>query len=162
MPEVEFHTGLSDAGEYAARLLAKAWRRGAHVLLTAPAPRLATVSAALWQRVPGDFVAHALVPGAGDAVLRASRLWLAADVAQAAEAAARCGAAVPPIIVNAGAGVPVAPWPGGAAVERVIELVGRDEAEVAAGRARWRAWRALGLAVRHLSPGADVGGTPGD
>lgn len=154
MPEVEFHTGLADAGEHAVRLLGKAWRRGARVLLMAPAPRLQAAGAALWQRVPGEFLAHAVLPGAADAVLRRSRVWLASDLAQAEADAARCALALPPVVVNLGAAVPRSPWAGGAAIERVIELVGRDDDDVAAGRERWRAWRALGCEVRHLSPGA--------
>jgi DNA polymerase-3 subunit chi len=158
MPEVEFHTALADAGDYAVRLLGKAWRRQARVLLIAPVPRLQAAGAALWQRVPGEFLAHAVLPGAADAVLRRSRLWLASDLAQAEADAARCAVALPSVVVNLGATVPRPPWAGCAAVERVIELVGRDEDDVAAGRERWRAWRALGCEVRHLTTGAGPAG----
>ena len=48
MTEVEFHTGVADPLGFACRLLRKAYRRGARVLVTAPPERLAQLDRLLW------------------------------------------------------------------------------------------------------------------
>lgn len=135
--EVEFHTGVADRVDFACRLLRKAYRRGVRVLVTAPGPVLALLDRALWTFDERDFVPHLRVAAATAADIRArTPIWLT-------EGHVPDGA--PAVLVNLGAEPPqdLAPF------ERVIEIVSREADDEAAGRARWRTYKALGLDVRH-------------
>jgi DNA polymerase III subunit chi len=138
--EVEFHTGIADPADFACRLLRKAYRRGVRVLVTAPAPRLAQLDRLLWTFDERDFVPHVRVPAADAAMAARTPIWLA-------EPPAPAGA--PGILVNLGAGAPQQLD----GLERLIEVVGTDPAEVQGGRERWRAYKAAGLEVVHHPAG---------
>ena len=86
MTEVEFHTGVADAVSFTCRLLRKAYRAGARVLVTAPADMLAELDRALWTFEPHEFVPHVRMPGAAEALASRTPIWLSldADVAGAA------------------------------------------------------------------------------
>ncbi len=144
MTEVEFHTGVSDPLQFACRLLRKALRQGARVQVTALPARLVQLDRALWTFEERDFVPHVRMPGTPDAVARRTPLWLC-EVPQLRDA--------PPVLVNLGAELPE-PLP---PLQRLIEVVGPDADEAAAGRARWRRYKGIGLAIRHHAasqPGA--------
>lgn len=141
MTEVEFHTGIADPIDYACRLLRKALRSGARVLVTAPPPTLARLDAALWTFDVRDFLPHVRMPGAAAAVAERTPIWLATQ-------AGLPGA--PPLVVNLGAAAP----PDVQAVQRLIEIVGADADEADAGRSRWRDYKARGLAIAHRAGGA--------
>ena len=134
---VEFHTGVADPLAFACRLLRKAYRRGARVLVTAPAPQLEALDRALWTFDERDFVPHLRLAGAPDPALAArTPIWLT-------DAAPPPGC--PEVLVNLGAAVAdeLAPF------TRVIEIVAADADTEQAGRARWREYRARGLPVTH-------------
>ena len=59
MTEVEFHVNVPDRLQYACRLLRKAYRQGARVLVRAPAPRLMRLDRELWTFVEREFLPHA-------------------------------------------------------------------------------------------------------
>ena len=140
MTEVEFHTGVADPLAFACRLLRKAIRQGARVLVTAPADVLSALDRQLWTFEDRDFVPHVRVPGASAATAALTPIWLATG------AAATEGLAdVPGLLVNLGA----AASPAAAALERLIEIVGVEPDEAARGRERWRAYKAAGLSIRH-------------
>lgn len=143
LSEVEFHTGVADPVAYACRLLRKAVRRGARVLVTAPGPTLAALDRGLWTFEEREFLPHVRVPGASAAVAARTPIWLAA----AAAAALPAGAEAPRVVVNVGAEIDAASAQ--ATAERLIEIVGAEPDEVAAGRERWRAYKAAGLAITH-------------
>jgi DNA polymerase-3 subunit chi len=134
--EVEFHTGVADPLGFACRLLRKAYRRGARVLVTAPAERLAALDRLLWTFDERDFVPHLRVPAADPAMAARTPIWLAVPPAPAG---------APAVVVNLGAPAP-ATLDG---LERLIEVVGSEPDEVQSGRERWRAYKAAGLAVVH-------------
>ena len=142
MPEVDFHTGLSDLPGYACRLLRKAWRQGRQIVVTGPSEQLQRLDTLLWTFDPDDFVPHArLRPGSPIAEpLRRTPIWLA-EVAEDA----------PPrdVLVNLGPD-----WvEAGAAFARVIELVGALPDAVDDGRRRWRQYLAAGITpTRPQSP----------
>lgn len=137
LQEVEFHTGVADRVDFACRLLRKAWRKGARVLVTAPAPLLATLDRELWVRDERDFVPHARIGSTTPQTMRErTPIWLS-------EGAAPAGA--PDILVNLGAPLPEDVQ----AFTRIIEIVSREPEDEAAGRQRWRAYKAQGLEVRH-------------
>ena len=135
--EVEFHTGVADKVGFACRLLRKAFRQGARVLVSAPADVLAHLDRQLWTFDERDFVPHLRV-GAGTSAALAARtpIWLVDGVVPAG---------APSILLNLGVDAPadLAPF------ERVIEVVAREPDDEQAGRARWRDYKARGLAIRH-------------
>lgn len=139
LQEVEFHTGVADRLDFACRLLRKAFRKGARVLVTAPGPLLATLDRELWTRDERDFVPHARIGATTSAALRErTPIWLAEDPAAAPDGA-------PAVLVNLGAPLPEDVH----AFTRIIEIVSREPEDEAAGRQRWRAYKAQGLEVRH-------------
>jgi DNA polymerase-3 subunit chi len=99
MTEVSFHTNVPHPLGYACRLLRKATRQGARVVVTAPAATLAALDAALWTFDPLDFVPH-LMLSAGAAIaerMRATPVWLLDNPADAMDHQ---------VLVNLGAAAP--------------------------------------------------------
>ena len=143
MTQVEFHTGIADRVHFACRLLRKAYRQQAAVLVTADAATLAGLDRELWTFAAHEFVPHCRVDAAtaGAAVARHSPVWLAEKCPPAPH---------PKIVVNLGADMPASPGD----FSRVIEVLAADTDAAQAGRARWRAYAALGLDVRHHPAGA--------
>lgn len=141
LSEVEFHTGVADPVGFACRLLRKAARQGARVLVTAPDVVLGELDRALWTFEERDFIPHVRVPGARAALASRTPIWLAAD-AQHADA--------PRLVLNLGAAAPAEL----AALDRLIEVVATEPDEVEAGRQRWRQYKAAGLAIKHHNAGA--------
>jgi DNA polymerase-3 subunit chi len=137
--EVEFHTGVNDRAAFACRLLRKAYRQGARVLVTAPQDVLAEVDRLLWTFDERDFVPHVRVPGAAAAVASRTPIWLSTDPQQVAATGS------PRVLLNLGA--PVSAALGG--LGRLIEVVSDDPDEVDKGRSRWRAYKAAGLNIKH-------------
>jgi DNA polymerase III subunit chi len=138
--EVEFHTGVADRAGFACRLLRKAYRQGARVLVTAPVDVLGELDRLLWTFDERDFVPHVRIPGAAAAVAERTPIWLAADMQQAAAARG-----APTVVLNLGADAPAALG----AVDRLIEVVANDPDEADRGRSRWRAYKAAGLQIKH-------------
>lgn len=145
--EVEFHTDIAEPVHFACRLLRKAMRRGARLVCTAPPATLEEVDRALWIFDERDFVPHVRLPSAPPALAARTPIWLAARADAAAEDR---------VLVNLGADAPAAPE----RFARIIELVGADAVATAAGRERWRTYKALGLEIRHHRAGAE--GASGD
>lgn len=141
LPQVSFHTGLADPVRFACRILRKAWRQRARVLVTAPPDTAATLDAALWTSMPGDFLPHLRLPAAA-ALLARTPIWIAAT---ALPVELRLQA--PRIRLNLGA----EGWDEAGTVDRVIELVGDGAEAVRAGRARWRRYEQdWGVKPEHL------------
>lgn len=137
---VEFHTGVADELAFACRLLRKAYRQGARVLVRAPSPRLARLDRELWTFAEREFLPHLrfAVPGPVPAHAARTPIWLL-------DGDGALPAGHPPVLVNLGAEAPSAPQ----AFERIIEIVAVDAEDEQRGRARWKAYRALGLDVKH-------------
>jgi DNA polymerase III subunit chi len=141
MPELAFHTGIADKLGYACRLLRKACRQGARVVVRADATELARLDPMLWTFEPLEFVPHLrLRPGQTlDAALQRTPIWLVDPGVEAPRA---------PVLVNLGPqAVEVLEFH-----ERVIELVGIEEAERQAGRLRWREHQRRGYIISHVTP----------
>jgi DNA polymerase III subunit chi len=142
MTEVEFHTGVADKLGFACRLLRKAYRKGARVLVTAPGPTLTALDRELWTFDERDFVPHVR---ATSKLARQTPIWLS-------EGAVPPGS--PPVLVNLGAPAPEDL----SAFERVIEIVSQEPEDAQAGRQRWREYKARGLEIRHHNAAEDNSG----
>ncbi|HOL36547.1 MAG TPA: DNA polymerase III subunit chi [Rubrivivax sp.] len=142
--EVEFHTGVADPLRFACRLSRKAMRRGARLVCTAPAPLLQELDRALWVFDERDFVPHVRLPATSPDVAARTPIWLCERVDAAA-----LDRRHDRVLVNLGAEAPAEAQ----RFVRIIEVVGTDAEAAAAGRARWRAYRALGLGIRHHAAG---------
>ena len=137
MTEIAFHFNVPDRLAYACRLLRKATRQGARVAVTAPLATLRGLDRALWTFEPEEFVAHAVLPAGATPSerLAPTPVWLAErpdDVA------------VHEVLVNLGDDTPA----GFERFARLIEIVGTDEIERAAARARWKHYAARGYALQ--------------
>jgi DNA polymerase III subunit chi len=144
MTEISFHFNAADAPAYTCRLLRKAARQGASVVVTGPAAALAHIDRALWTQDPIEFLPHALLR-ASQAVpdrLRETTLWLMENAEQAPHH---------DVLVNLGHDAPA----GFESFARVIEVVSSDEADRAAARQRWKHYAARGYEIqRHEVGGA--------
>lgn len=77
-PKVEFHTGVADDLGFACRLLRKAYRSGARVVVRAPAASLQRLDRELWTVFEREFIPHLSVPAgkAPSAQARRTPIWL--------------------------------------------------------------------------------------
>jgi DNA polymerase-3 subunit chi len=138
MPKVEFHTGVADELEFACRLLRKAYRAGARVVVLAPAARLQRLDRELWTVFERDFIPHLRVPAQAEASAQALRtpIWLVDGEPPEGH---------PPVLVNLDAALPSRLQ----AFARIIEIVGPDADAARRGRAHWRAYKAAGVPLIH-------------
>jgi len=139
MAQVMFFTSLPDKLGFAARLLRKKFREGSRVAVFGPAPLLNRLDQALWAEDPLDFVPHlrlrdaqALTPEQ----LARTPLWLLEQPREGLN----CDSAV-------NLGCDNTTWLAG--FERAAELIGLDDAERGAGRARWKAYEQAGHTLSH-------------
>jgi DNA polymerase-3 subunit chi len=143
MSRVEFHSGVSDTLNFACRLLRKAWRQGASVVVTAPPQTLDALDRELWTFEAQEFVPHWRVrPGQGAvAALRRTPIWLCEADAPASG---------PKVLVNLGAEIPrdLDHY------ERIIEIVSTDAGDRQLARTRWRDYEARGLSINHHAKAA--------
>lgn len=140
MTEIAFHFNAPDRLAYTCRLLRKAVASGARLVVTGPAEALDRLDTELWTFSATDFVPHCRAQ-AEPALLAASPVVLADDPAAAPHQQ---------VLLNLGAEVPA----GFERFERVIEVVGLDDADRQLARTRWRHYADRGYAMsRHdLAP----------
>jgi DNA polymerase-3 subunit chi len=137
--EVSFHFNVPDRMAYACRLLRKAVRRGAKVVVCAPGDVLARLDKQLWVFEPLEFLPHVLArPGQAPAArLHDTPVWLSEQVRAAPHR---------DVLLNLGDEL----VDGFEDFARVIELVPRDGDARLAGRARWKHYSDRGYALgRH-------------
>ncbi len=136
MTEVAFHFNVGDKVAYACRLLRKAVGGGAKVIVTGGPQALRQLDTTLWTFSPTDFVPHCQST-AQPALVQASAVILADSVQ-----------AVPhsQVLLNLGEFVP----DGFERFERLIEIVGVDDADRQGARNRWKHYADRGYAItRH-------------
>jgi DNA polymerase III subunit chi len=131
MTRIDFHTNVGDPLAYACRLARKAYAGGNALVVLAEPQRLAAFDEQLWTFAPLEFVPHCM---ANSPLAQDTPVVLAADLD-----------ATPhhQVLVNLGAPVPAQ----FARFERLIEIVGSEEEELAAGRERFRFYRDRGYAI---------------
>lgn len=137
MTEIAFHFNAPDKWVHICRVVRKALRQDARIVIAGDRKALLRLDRMLWFLEPSDFVAHCLEDAAAD-VVEASPVLLT-------ETPLACSHRQ--VLINAGEGVPE----GFAEFARVIEVVPQaDPQERAQARQRWRQYQAGGFAiVRH-------------
>lgn len=142
MTEVAFHFNAPEKVGYVCRLLRKAVASGARVVVTADDDLLSRLDVAIWTFAPQEFVPHCMA-GSDTLLVDFSPVLLTHSPVAAPHH---------DVLVNLGEGVP----DGFERFSRLIEVVGLDDADRAAARARWRHYADHGYAlVRHdLAAGA--------
>jgi DNA polymerase-3 subunit chi len=128
---IDFHTNVGDPLAYACRLARKAYASGRALVVLAEPQRLAAFDEQLWTFAPLEFVPHCM---AKSPLAQETPVVLASDLND-----------VPhhQVLVNLGAPVPAQ----FARFERLIEIVGNEGDELAAGRERFRFYRDRGYAI---------------
>ena len=133
MTTIDFYTHCTDRFEVAATLVAKAWaQHGSARVLTPDVATTDKFDRLLWQSPPLGFVPHCRL---GDAV--AAETPVLVDHALTHEGPAA-------VLVN----LHPSPPPFFSRFERLVEIIGIDESDAAAGRERWKFYKARGYEVR--------------
>lgn len=137
MTEVAFHFNAPDKVAYACRLLRKALGGGSRLVVLGDDETLGLLDRALWNMAPHEFLAHCR-EDAPEFVRAASPIVLTSTPQ---------GAPHQQVLVNLGEGVPA----GFGSFERLIEVVGRDDAEDRRhARLRWKHYADRGYDItRH-------------
>lgn len=137
MTDIAFHFGAPDKWAYACRLLRKASASGARVQVLVPEFMVAKLDADLWGVSATEFVTHCT--GAADtSVKNRSAVLLVSDMAQTTSSRQ--------VLVNLGDAVPSQ----FDTFERMIEVVGQEEADRLGARTRWKRYTELGYSItRH-------------
>jgi len=134
MTSVEFHFNAPDRLQAVCRLAAQALARGERLLVYAPEAELASrLDRLMWTWPATGFVPHCPVD---DALAPQTPVLIARD--EQAPADVR-------VLVNLAADCP----PHFARFERLVEVVGLDEAEREAGRERYRQYKARGYGIKN-------------
>jgi DNA polymerase-3 subunit chi len=136
--EIDIHHGLPDKLGYACRLLRKIAQRGAKALVLVEPGELDRLDRMLWTFSSHDFVAHCK-SNASATMLAASPIVLAECLPAAVP-----GQDSEPVLVNLAREVPA----GFEGHQRLIDLVGQEEADLAQGRLRWKFYKARGYPLK--------------
>jgi DNA polymerase-3 subunit chi len=139
MTKVSFHFNVPDRLAYVCRLLRKATRLGAGVVVVAPTSTLADLDRVLWTFDALEFVPHLRLPSGAVPAKRLAEtpVWLVESVADAPRH---------DVLLNLDSNLPA----GYEAFARVIEVVTADAKERAKARERWKQYAARGDSIeRH-------------
>ena len=132
MTTVEFYFNAADRLQVACRLAAQALAGGERLLVYAPEPQLAArLDRLMWTWPATGFVPHC---AADDPLAPETPVLIAADERSPADFH---------VLLNLGAECP----PHFARFERLLEVVGTDEAEREAARSRYRLYKSRGYGI---------------
>ena len=139
MTEVSFHFNVPDRTEYTCRLLRKATRQGAKVVVAGPGDVLSALDRALWTFDPLEFIPHVMLRANQAAATRLleTPVWLLEDPSVSVHH---------DVLLNLGHEAPE----GFESFARLIEIVTTDEEDRAAARTRWKHYDSRGYTIlRH-------------
>jgi DNA polymerase III subunit chi len=134
MTEIAFHVNAPDKLEYACRLLRATQKKSAQVLVLGQIDALKSLSAKLWALAPTEFLPHCLADASAE-VIAHSPIVLSSQLPNTSSDSQ--------VLLNLGAVLPA----GFERFERLIELVGQDEADLQAARTRWKHYKDRGYAL---------------
>lgn len=144
MTEIDGHYNMPDKVSYACRLLRKAvGAHGARLVVMADPATLDAIDQSLWTLQPTEFIAHCRSGDEAHVVARSPVVLAESGTASLPDR---------PILVNLGAELPTR----FERFERLIDIVGSDDADKQAGRARWRHYKDRGYAIRTYPYGASA------
>jgi DNA polymerase-3 subunit chi len=136
---------VTDRLAYSARLVRKSLAVGSRLCVLAAQAEARTLSQHLWSARSTDFVPHALAGQSSEATLESSYIVIGASVTVVSHHE---------VLLNLLPEVPA----GFERFDRLIELVGVDGADRAAGRLRWKHYQSRGYPLRTHS--AAMSATP--
>lgn len=138
MGKVEFHHGMGDKLSYACRLLRKAYKAGARVVVTGDAATLRILDKQLWVFDEQEFLPHVMASPSQPlpSRLHDTPIWLSVDPASAPGERG--------ILINVGQDMP----PGMDRFERLFDIVSNEPDDRQSGRQRWKAYAAMGWQVQ--------------
>jgi DNA polymerase III subunit chi len=134
MTEIAFHVNAPDKLDYACRLLRATQKKSAQVLVLGQIDLLKSLSSKLWAMTTTDFLPHCLSDAAAE-VITYSPIVLSTELPSSG--------AESQVLLNLGAVLPA----GFERFERLIELVGQEEADLQAARTRWKHYKDRGYAL---------------
>lgn len=136
--KVEFHHGVGDKLGYACRLLRKAYRAGARVVVTGDEASLRTLDRQLWTFDEQEFLPHVLATTPADLPARQhdTAIWLTPDAATAPGERS--------VLVNVGQTLPA----GMDRYPRLFDIVSSEAEDRQLGRQRWKQYVAMGWQVQ--------------
>lgn len=143
MTAVEFHVNQSDKLNYTCRLLRKAYRAGANMVVTAEQNMLDALDQMLWQYASTEFLPHCSLQSpihtqAATPIVLTTQL----DKCRSSQ-----------VLVNLGQHVA----PGFERFERVIEVASSQDEDLQAARARWKYYQERGYPLkRHEAAPVDA------
>jgi DNA polymerase-3 subunit chi len=137
MTRIDFHTNVGDPLAYACRLARKAYLSGKPLVVRAAPQRLAAFDEQLWTFQPLEFVPHCM---AKSPLAEDTPVVLTSNLDEAPHHQ---------VLVNLGAPVPAQ----FARFERLVEIVGSEGDELAAGRERYRFYRDRGYVIETHNQG---------
>lgn len=139
MPAIAFHFNVAERSSYLCRLIRKARRSGARLVVTGERAQLDALDRLLWTFEPLEFLPHWKGRSAADLPPRlAETPTLLLDQVS--------GVSPAQVLINLREQLP----DGYETFERVIEIVSRDGPDRASARERWRQYAAAGHAIeRH-------------
>jgi DNA polymerase III subunit chi len=143
MTSIDFYFNAADRLQVACRLAGKGLAQGKRMLIYAPdADTLARVDKTLWTWPAVGFVPHCLLD---DPLAPETPVLLARDERMPEQSAHPCD-----VLLNLSQECP----PHFASFERLLELVGQEDAEKEAGRQRYRFYKQRGYAIASHDLGA--------
>ena len=142
MKQVDFHHGMGDKLAYACRLLRKAYRSGASLVVTADMPTLRQLDRQLWVFDEQEFLPH-VCTSAGQAWpprWKDTPVWLTDAPEQAPDGRQ--------VLINLGRTMPS----GIERFARFFDVVSTEPDDRQLGRQRWRQYESMGWTVKaHLA-----------
>ena len=131
MTRIDFHFNAPDKLAYGCRLLRKVHRSGQRVVVFGPPALIAELDQALWTFSALDFIPHV---AAIDPLAGSTPVLLCSDPLETPHHE---------VLVNLGDATPAF----FGRFERLVEVVGRDDADRARARERWRHYKDRGYAL---------------
>lgn len=146
MTNIEFHVNVTDKLDYSCRLLRKAYRNGARLVVTAESELLQQLDQLLWRYSATEFLPHCPSNAAAH-ITGVTPIWLADQLDTCPTVSAGC------VLINLGQHVPG----GFERFERFIEVASHLESDRLAARDRWKHYKKGGYSLkRHESVGAQT------
>jgi DNA polymerase-3 subunit chi len=134
MTRIDFYTGVADPLRFACRLTHTVYKKGERLIVWfGDDEALSSFSTRLWCLGDTLFVPHCRID---DTLAPETPVWLTCKLPDADQLG---------VLLNLGPDYPAEPG----RFSRILEIVGSDEASIAAARRRFKTYREHGFAIEH-------------